>query len=434
MKQKKILVYLLIIFSVLILFLIIGKNAGWFGGDYTYKIAAEKPSYRTIDQVVVANGKVQPEKEVKISPEVSGELIEIPIDEGESLNKGDLLVRIKPDTYISMKKRAEASLNSAKAQYSNSKARLAQTKAKYKKAKQDYQRNKMLWEERAISESEFESVESSYEMAKAELEAAKQTAISAKHSVESARASLNEADENLKKTRIYAPMSGIVSRLNVEAGETVVGTQQMAGTELLRIADLDKMEVKVEVGENDIIQVSLNDTAIVEIDAYLGRKFKGVVTEIAHSANIEEAASDQVTNFDVKIRLLKSSYSGLISENNPYPFRPGLSATVDIFTKKKAHILTIPIQSVTTRNINKEKPEKDIEEELQEVVFIVEKDSIKLLDVKTGIQDNQYIEIQEGLDTTNQVVTAPYNAISKELEEGDKVEIVDKKKLFERDR
>lgn len=434
MKQKKILVYLLAIFGILILLLIIGKNVGWFGGDYTYKVAVEKPSYRTINQVVVANGKVQPEKEVKISPEVSGELIEIAIDEGESVNKGDLLVRIKPDTYISMKQRAEASLNSAKAQYSNSKARLAQTKAKYKKAQKDYQRNKKLWEERTISESEFESVESSYEMAKAELEAAEQTAISAKYSVESARASLNEADENLKKTRIYAPMSGIVSRLNVEAGETVVGTQQMAGTELLRIADLDKMEVKVEVGENDIIQVSLNDTAIVEIDAYLGQKFKGVVTEIAHSANIEGAASDQVTNFDVKIRLLKSSYSELISEQNPYPFRPGLSATVDIYTKKKEHIVTVPIQSVTTRNIDKEKREKDFDEELQEVVFIVEKDSIKLLAVKTGIQDNQYIEIQEGLDTTHQVVTAPYNAISTELAEGDKVEIVEKKKLFARDR
>ena len=330
MKQKKILITLLIVVGVLIIFLVVGKNAGWFGGGYKHQVAAEKPTLRAITQLVTANGKIQPETEVKISPEVSGELIEIRVEEGERIQKGDLLVRIKPDTYESLKQRAEASLNSAKAQHANSKARLAQTRAKYRKAEKDYKRNKQLWEEKTISEAEYENILSQYEMAKAELDAAKQSVLSARYSVESARASLNEAMENLQKTRIYAPMTGIVSRLNVEEGETVVGTKQMAGTELLRIADLDRMEAKVEVSENDIIKVSLNDTAAIEIDAYLGKEFRGLVTEIAHSANVEGASSDQVTNFEVKIRLLKSSYEELVTPQNPYPFRPGLSATVDI--------------------------------------------------------------------------------------------------------
>jgi len=434
MKQKKVLTYLLILLGLLILVLIIGKNAGWFGGDYTYKVVVEHPTYRTIKQVVVANGKVQPEKEVKISPEVSGELTEIAIEEGDRVKKGDLLIRIKPDTYISLKERAEASLNSAKAQYSNSKARLAQTRAKYKKAEQDYNRNKQLWEEKTISDAEYETVLSSYEMAKAELEAAKQSVVSAKYTVESARASLNEAEENLKKTSIFAPMSGIVSRLNVEEGETVVGTMQMAGTELLRIADLEKMEVKVEVSENDIIQVELGDTAAIEIDAYLGQEFKGVVTEIAHSANIQGAATDQVTNFDVKIRLLKESYSQLVSPNNPYPFRPGLSATVDIYTDIKKGVLAVPIQAVTTRRQGQKKASESSRDNSEEVVFSVVKDSVKIYKVKTGIQDNQYIEIARGLDTTQKIVTAPYNAISADLNEGDKFEIVPKKKLFEKNK
>jgi len=434
MKQKKILTYLFIIFGILIILLIIGKNAGWFGAEYSYKVAAEYPAHRSITQMVTANGKVQPETEVKISPEVSGELIEIKVEEGDRVQKGDLLVRIKPDTYISMKKRAEASLNSAKAQYANSRAMLAQTEAKFKKAKQDYVRNKKLWEEKTISESEYESALSAYEMAKAELEAAKQSVRSANYSVESAKATVDEAKENLLKTRIYAPMSGIVSRLNVEVGETVVGTNQMAGTELLRIADLERMEVKVEVNENDIIKVSLHDTALVEIDAFLGRNFKGEVSEIAHSANIEGTATDQVTSFEVKIHLLKNSYTDLITENSPYPFRPGLSATVDIQTENKQDILTVPIQSVTTRNLNPDHSESNPGDDLKEVVFVVRGDSVNVQPVQTGIQDNQFIEIMEGLDTASRVVTAPYNAISRSLKEGEKIEVVDKQKLFKNEK
>ena len=398
MKQKKVLTYLIVLVVVLIILVLAGKKAGWFGNEYTFEVAVEKPAIREISEFVTANGKVQPETEVKISPEVSGEIIEINIEEGDPVKKGDLLIKIKPDTYISIRDRAEASLNSAKAQLANAQAMLEQTRARYEKARRDYERNKKLWEEQTISEAEYESVESSYKVAKAELDASKQNVESARYSVESARASLKEAKENLQKTRIYAPMEGTVSRLNVEVGETVVGTMQMAGTELLRIADLNRMEVKVDVNENDIVKVSLNDTAVVEIDAYLGRKFKGTVSEIAHSATIEGAATDQVTSFEVKIYLLKESYSDLVSESNPYPFRPGLSATVDIFTENKNDVLSVPIQAVTTRA--KTEVETDNEtDELKEVVFAVVADSVVMNTVKTGIQDNQYIEILEGIDT-----------------------------------
>jgi HlyD family secretion protein len=432
MKQKKVLTYLIVLVIVLLIFVVAGKKAGWFGKEYTYKVAVEQPQYRDITEYVTANGKVQPETEVKISPEVSGEIIEINIEEGDNVKKGDLLLRIKPDTYISIKERAEASLNSAKAQYANAKARLEQTRSRFKKAKRDFERNEELWEEKTISEAEYEASLSSYEVAEAELEAAKQSVHSARYSVESARASLNEAEENLQKTRIYAPMSGIVSRLNVEVGETVVGTKQMAGTELLRIADLERMEVKVDVNENDIIKVELHDTAEVEIDAYLGRLFKGVVTEIAHSASIEGASTDQVTSFDVKIHLLKQSYEELVTSNNPYPFRPGLSATVDIMTENKNDILSVPIQAVTTRASDKKNKEKP-DDELQEVIFTVQADSVKMSLVETGIQDKEYIEIITGTDTTDKVVIAPYRAISRELKSGDLVSVVNKKELYKED-
>ena len=431
MKQKKVLKYLIIVLVVLVIFLIIGKKAGWFGQDFTYKVSVDRPDYRTIVETVTANGKVQPETEVKISPEVSGEIIEITIEEGSKVKKGALLLKIKPDTYQSILDRARASLNSSKAQYANSKAQLEQVRAKFRKAKRDYERNKELWEENTISESDYEAALSSYEMAEAELESAKQSVQSAKYSVESSRASVKEARENLQKTKIYAPMSGTVSRLNVEEGETVVGTKQMAGTELLRIADLDKMEVKVDVNENDIIKVGLNDTSDVEIDAYLGRKFQGVVSEIAHSANIEGTSTDQVTSFEVKIHLLKESYKDLITSDNPYPFRPGLSATVEVKTEQHTDVLSVPIQAVTTRSGQKNNKGSDADEEIHEIVFSVKNDTVKKHFVDIGIQDKQYIEIISGIDTTNQVVTAPYSAISKKLKQGDRVSVVKKEKLYD---
>ncbi|PLX13666.1 MAG: efflux RND transporter periplasmic adaptor subunit, partial [Marinilabiliales bacterium] len=308
-----------------------------------------------------------------------------------------------------------------------------QIKSKFKQTKKDYERNKIIWEQETISDAEYESALSSFEMTAAELEAAKKSVESAKFSVQSAEASLSESEENLQKTIIYAPMSGTISMLNIEKGERVVGTMQMAGTEMLRIANLNRMEVKVDVNENDIVKVKLNDTALIEIDAYLGEMFKGVVTEIANSADVSGMSTDQVTSFDVKVFLLKESYHHLVSENNPSPFRPGMSASVDIQTNTKSSILTIPIQCVTTRVDSSEnigESSTEIDEDFKEVVFVVSNDSAIITTVKTGIQDNKYIEIKEGLTEENSIVTAPYSAISRRLKDGSIVKVVDKKELF----
>ena len=433
MKSNKLLRILLIATVILIVFAVIGKKAGWFGGKVEIKVAAENPELRTITEIVTASGKIQPEIEVKISPDVSGEIVELYIKEGDDVSKGDLLLKIKPDIYLSAVDRARAAVNSAKANQANNEAFLEQIKAKYTQTKNSYERSKVLWEQETISKADYESALSSYEMVNAELEAAKKSIESAKFSVQSAEASLSEAGENLRKTTIYAPMSGTISMLNVEKGERVVGTMQMAGTEMLRIANLNRMEVKVDVNENDIVKVKLKDTALIEIDAYLGETFKGVVTEIANSANVSGMTTDQVTSFVVKVLLIKQSYKHLITNNNPNPFRPGMSASVDIQTNTKTNILTIPIQCVTTRADSIEKINEivvDTEEELKEVVFVVSNDSAILQAVKTGIQDNKYIEISEGITEENKVVTAPYSAISRRLKNGSIVKIVDKDELF----
>ncbi len=433
MKSNNLLKILLATAVVLIVFAVIGKKAGWFGGKAEIKVTAENPELRTITEIVTASGKIQPETEVKISPDVSGEIVELYINEGDDVSKGDLLLKIKPDIYLSAVDRARATVNSAKANRASSEAFLEQIKAKYTQTKNAYDRNKVLWEQETISKADYESAFSSYEMVKAELEAAKRSVESAMFSIESAEASLSETEENLRKTTIYAPMSGTISMLNVEKGERVVGTMQMAGTEMLRIANLDRMEVKVDVNENDIVKVILKDTALIEIDAYLGETFIGVVTEIANSANVSGMTTDQVTSFVVKVLLLKQSYKHLINDNNPNPFRPGMSASVDIQTNTKTNILTIPIQCVTTRVDSIEKLNDivvDTEEELKEVVFIISNDSAILQIVKTGIQDNRRIEISEGLTEDDKVVTAPYSAISRRLKNGSIVKIVDKDELF----
>jgi len=433
MNSNKLLKYLIIAAVVLIVFALIGKKAGWFGGADKVKVSVESPQKQTITEIVTASGKIQPETEVKISPDVSGEIVELNIKEGDEVKKGDLLLKIKPDIYISAVERATAAVNSAKANLANAKAMLEQVKARYTQTQKAYDRNKVLWEEKTISDAEYESSLSSFEMVTAELEAAKKSVDAAGYSVNSAEATLSEARENLSKTIIYAPMDGTVSMLNVEIGERVVGTMQMAGTEMLRIADLDRMEVKVDVNENDIVKVKLNDTALVEIDAYLGEKFKGVVTEIANSANVSGMTTDQVTSFDVKILLLKSTYKHLISKNQVNPFRPGMSASVDIQTRTKYNIITVPIQAVTTRADSTENAEgimAQADDEIKEIVFIIRNDSAIIQEVKTGIQDNKLIEIVEGLSEDLKVVTAPYSAISRKLKNGTQVEIVAKEKLF----
>ena len=426
MKSKKLIRYIAILAVVAIVVLLVGKKKGWFGTELRIKVAVEKGEARDIIEIITANGKIQPETEVKLSPDVSGEIVELTIKEGDMVEKGDFLLKIKPDNYISMKNRAEATLNSTK-------ARLTQAKAQLEQATLEFNRKKKLWEQRAISEAEYEQAVTGYNTALAEKNASE-------YSVASAEASLKEAEENLRKTSIYAPMSGTVSMLNVELGERVVGTELMSGTELMRIADLNRMEVEVEVNENDIVRVSYHDTALIEVDAYLGRKFKALVTEIPVSANTTGLTTDQVTNFNVKILLLADSYQDLITERNPNPFRPGMSATADIQTSRKDDVFTVPIQAVTTRpdttkkvdmsNPNNNTEETSNKQEELVVVFVAKNDTAFMKNVETGIQDDQYIEIVSGIDPEEEIIVAPYSAVSKKLEDKSLLEIVKKEDLF----
>ena len=462
MKSKKTLRYLIIAAAVMIILAVIGKSAGWFGKEHEVNVATEKTERRTLVETITANGKIRPQTEVKISPDVPGEIVELNVAEGDQVVAGQLLLKIKPDTYISMRDRAVASVNSARANLANANARLAQVTAQFEQAERNYERSKRLFDQQTISEAEYETARSNYRVARAEVDAATQSVQASEYSVKSALASLDEAEENLSRTTIFAPMSGTVSRLNVEQGERVVGTAQMAGTEMMRIANLNRMEVLVEVNENDIVRVKLNDTAVIEIDAYLGQEFLGVVTEIANSANITNIGADQITNFDVKILILPESYQHLMPEDpaGRFPLLPGMSATVDIQTATKSDILTIPIQAVTTRpdslviatlgedatvtaGISSNRTAgghmgtgsgitgSSSETRPREVVFVLADDNtVKLRTVETGIQDNNYIEIIGGLQEGEEVVAAPYSAITRILTNDTRVKVVDRQELF----
>lgn len=427
MKQKKLLPIAIVILVVVIILLVVGKKQGWFGQDFAISVAVEKVESKTITEFITANGKIQPETEVKISPDVSGEIIKLYVEEGEEVKAGDPLCVIKPDMYISALNRAEAALNSSKARLAQAEAQLIERELAYKRAKQ-------LFDSGTIPVSEFESTESAYSVAKAEVRAAE-------FSVKSAEASVSEAQEQLTKTRIFAPISGTIAALNVEKGERVVGTSMMTGTEMMVVADLERMEVQAEVNENDIVKVSLNDTALVEVDAYMNRDFKGVVTEIANSASVSGTSTDQVTNFDVKVFLLHDSYADLIdsTSSNIYPFRPGMSATIDILTETRENVISVPISAVTTRvkdeakdAMQKENEETDFvePEEKLEVVFVLKDGIVRQVEVKTGIQDNESIEILEGLTPGDEVVVAPYNAISRNLQDSMTVKVVTEEELF----
>jgi len=435
-KRKNTVLYLSILGVVVIILLLVGKKAGWFGKDMALKIATEKVQKKDITEIITANGKIEPQMQVKISPEVPGEIIELPVKEGDDVKKGDLLVVIRPDIYISNRNRLEASLNSQK-------ARLAQSEAQLVEKELNYNRSKQLFEKNTIAKSDFETIEAAWKVAQSEVQAAR-------FGVKSAESSLNESQENLTKTKIYAPISGTVSKLNVEQGEKVVGTNQFAGTDLMIIADLSKMEVKVEVNENDIVNVEKSDTAYVEIDAYLKRKFKGLVTEIASSANVSGTSTDQVTNFNVKILLLQDSYADLlISQPHRYPFLPGMSATVEIRTETRRGVISVPIQAVTTRandgtskkSLNQLETEEDAtkkeedktapkEPEQFEVVFVNRKGLARQVKVKTGIQDNTNIEIVEGLNPDDEIIVAPYGLISKTLKDSTLIEVVKIDELY----
>jgi len=414
MKSNKILKILIATVVVLLIFAFIGKKAGWFGKGVQVKVAVEYAVKRSITETITANGKIQPEKEVKITPDVSGEIVELNVREGDYVEKGKLLLRIKPDVYISQRDRSLAAI-------SQTRARLTQAEAQFRQAELSFNRTRQLFEEKTISRADFEQAEASYNVAKAEVDAAK-------HSVTSAEASLKEANENLVKTSIHAPMSGTVSMLLVELGERVAGTNLMAGTEIMRIADLSRMEARVEVNENDIVRVSAGDTAVIEVDAYMNEKFRGVVTEIANSARTTGLSADQVTNFDVKIFILPESYRGLSFKGNN-PFRPGMSTTVDIRTELKDDVITVPIQSVTTR-ADTTKVVSSLKDEIRTLVFITDGKYALARDVKTGIQDNNHIEIVSGIEDSLRVISAPFSAISKKLSDSSLVEIVKKEELF----
>jgi HlyD family secretion protein len=430
MKNKnRFLPWIIGIGVLVIVILIVGKKNGWLGKDVTIKVATEQVEMKDITEIITANGKLKPEQEVKISPEVPGEIIELPVKEGDKVKKGDLLVVIKPDIYQSSLSRIEASLNTQK-------ARLAQAEAQLIEKELNYQRAKQLLEKKTIPKSEFETTEAGWKVAISEVQAAR-------YSVKSAESSVREAAENLTKTKIFSPIDGTVSKLNVERGEKVVGTNQFAGTELMTVADLATMEVKVEVNENDIVKVQKNDTAIIEIDAYLKRKFKGLVTEIASSANVTGTAVDQVTNFNVNILLLAESYQDLLVKDSiKYPFLPGMSATVEIQTDTRKGIISVPIQAVTTRGDDgtiKKAADQMVQEgagdtsakevalkepEQQEVVFVVKNSLAWKKRVKIGIQDNTRIEIIEGISVGDEIIVAPYGLISKTLKDSMAVTVV----------
>ena len=419
-------------------------------GEKPTDVSTEKAAKRNIIETVSANGKIQPEAELKITSDVSGEIVEMLVKEGEQVKKGQLLCRIKPDIYESAFERVNATVNSSKANLKTTMAQLEQAKANLANAEASFARSKKLFDQNAISQQEFDASKATFEASKANVEGIKESINAADYNVKSVEASLKEANTNLDKTKIYAPVDGTVSKLNVEKGERIVGVQGLQGTEILRLANLNEMEVSVEVNENDIIRIHKNDTTLIEVDAYIGKKFKGIVTEVANSANTVGVSVDQVTNFVVKIRVLRESYAYLITEVNMAPFRPGMSASVEIQTSRAKDIITIPIPAVTTRNadttktkaLNRdEEPEMTVvdekqeklnkkKEDIKECVFVNRSGVAKMVYVVTGVQNDDYIEIKSGIQVGDEVISAPYGAVSKSLKDGSKITVVDKDKLF----
>ncbi len=420
--SKKTIYYLIGGALALVILLIVLAKTGVLGNNKKgTEVEVAAVNAITIVETVSATGKIQPEVEVKISSEVSGEIIELPVKEGQLVKKGDLLVKINPDLYTSGYNRTISNL-------SGTKAGLSQADAQLKEAQANYNRNKTLYDKGIISKSEWDRILSAYEVAKANKQ-------SAYYNVQSAVATVNEAKDNLGRTTIYAPADGTISLLNVELGERVLGTQQMAGTEILRVANLNNMEVEVDVNENDIVKISVGDSADVEVDAYLKKKFKGLVTAISNSASTALTA-DQVTNFKVKIRILKESYEDLV-EGKPAsysPFRPGMTATVDIITKRKDNVLAVPISAVVVKtdtsatpkpkaipDADEKKDPTPTQEKKMECVFVKVGDRAEIRVITTGIQDDRNIEVKTGLKKGDVVITGPYTTVTKELKSGDLV-------------
>lgn len=418
MSKKKLLILIGVI-VVLIIILIALSKSGVLGSKKKGKeVEIAEVVEMTIIETVSATGKIQPETEIKISSEVSGEIIELPVKEGDVVKKGQLLVRVNPELYTSGYNRSLAAL-------SNTKAGLSQAEAQLTEAKANYDRNKTLFEKGVISKAEWDRVVAAYQSAKGAKEAAY-------FNIQSASATVNEARENLTRTSIFSPVDGTISRLDAELGERVVGTQQMAGTEIMRVANLNNMEVEVDVNENDIVKVNIGDSARVEVDAYLKRQFKGLVTSISNSAS-NAVSADQVTNFKVKVRILKESYTDLTQDKpeNYSPFRPGMTATVDIITQRKVNVLGVPISSVVVKSDTASVATKGAKKEIKtnkldqkfECVFVKDGEKAKIRVIETGIQDDTNIEVVKGLKKGEKIIIGPYTLVSKELNSGDDVKV-----------
>ncbi|MCU0334461.1 MAG: efflux RND transporter periplasmic adaptor subunit [Chitinophagaceae bacterium] len=443
-----------------IVLLIALKKGGVIGTEEGTKVAVEAADQRTIIETVNASGKIYPEIEVKISSDVSGEITELTVLEGDSVRRGQVLARVFADLLNLQQQQASAVVNQQQYQVANAEAQLEGLRSAMQQAQAQYDRQKKLLEGKVISRQEFEVAENTYNNAKASYTATMRQIDAAKAQVASARANLQRASTDVSRTTIVAPMDGVVSLLNVKKGERVVGTAQMAGTEMMRIADMSRLEVRVDVTENDIPKVHIGDSALISVDAYLNRKFKGIVYQIASSNNGAAGAgaavqsANEVTNYKVYIRLLPASYADLIDPSKPrnFPFRPGMTASADIQTRVKTGVLSVPINAVTTRDKNEKKdgdakkkeekkgagqddtaPASSEEEEKDVVVFVYDKatNTVKKAVIKTGVQDTRYIEVVSGLQKGQQVVSEPYNVIFRTLKDGTKVTVVDKNKLFE---
>ena len=447
-KSNKLIYGLIGAVVILIIVILVGKSAGWIGKPKEMEVDFSKAKRVAIIEKVSASGTVQPVTEVKIAPEVSGEIIDLLIEEGDSVAKGQTLVKIRPDTWQSQLDRAQAGLSQQRANLEQSRASMARAQASFVRAEADYNRQEKLWNEKVISESEWQLAKQNYEIAKNDVTSAEQLVEASRYIINSTQASLNEAQENFRKTTVQAPMKGVVSKLIVKNGERVVGTATMAGTEMLRIADLNKMEVRVNVNENDIVRVHLGDTAIIDVDAYAiqSKTFKGIVTLIANTAK-DKISSDAITEFEVRILILSSSYQDLVKAGNKFPFRPGMTASVDIMTMRKDNVLSVPLAAVTTRgseekkventegggppantsneNTDSNKPAKKKEEKT--VIFLNDKGVARMVEVKTGISDYDNIEIIAGISDSSVVITGPFLVVSKRIKDGDKIRATEKK-------
>jgi HlyD family secretion protein len=445
-KSNKLVYWLIGAVVVLLLIVFIGRSQGWIGKPKELDVELAKTKRATIVEKVSASGTVQPVTEVKIAPEVSGEIRELLVEEGDSVKKGFLMVKIRPDTWLSQLERAEASLNQQRANMVASEAALARAEATFTRSKQEYDRQQQLWKGKVISESDWQLAQQNFKVAENDLKSAKQSLQASGYIVRSSEATVREARENVRLTSVVAPMDGIVSKLSVKKGERVLGTAQMQGTEMLRIADLSLMEVRVNVNENDIVRVHIGDTTIIDVDAYTNtsKQFKGIVTNIANTAK-DKLSADAITEFEVRILILNSSYQDLVAAGNRYPFRPGMTASVEIITNRKSDVLSVPLSAVTTRSPDEDnktgspgsaanqpagsgqqKPAEKKDDKV--VVFLNEKGVAKMIEVKTGISDYDNIEILSGLNDSSEVVTGPFLVVSKRLKDGEKIRGAEKKK------